>query len=187
CWGGVRACAAGGAGGVAVAEAGADPDALVAALRARQLTYSGPEHGDRRVELARRITQLGERGRRPAVEMWGRLWAIDVLWEHGELAGIEAEITRLRWCVEQQRSPLPGWHLLVCRAALAQARGELARAAALGDEAFALVAGTGHAAAFGARMSLLGAIGHHAGHAAEAVGPPLHLAVDAQLRAALFA
>ena len=87
-----------------------------------------------------------------------------MLWEHGELGGIEAEINRLRWCVEQQRSPLAAWHLLVCRAALAQARGELAQATALGDEAFALVAGTGHPAAFGARMSLLGAIGHHAGH-----------------------
>src|SRR5690349_16091705 len=172
---------------LALAEAGTDSDALVAALRARQLTYSGPEHNDRRAELARRMTLLGERERRPAVEMWGRLWAIDVLWEHGDLTGIEAEVTRLRWCVEQQRSPLPGWHLLVCRAALAQARGELAQATALGDEAFALVAGTGHAAAFGARMSLLGAVGHHAGHAAETFGPPVDLAVDAQLRAALFA
>ena len=162
-----------------LAEAGADPDALVAALRARQLTYSGPEHSDRRAELARRMTVLGEQERRPAVEMWGRLWAIDVLWEHGELGGIETEVNRLRWCVEQQRSPLAGWHLLVCRAALAQARGELAQATALGDEAFALVAGTGHPAAFGARMALLGAIGHHAGHAADAFGPPVDRAVDA--------
>src|SRR5690242_14261944 len=75
---------------------------------------------------------------------------------------------------------------MVCRAALAQARGELAQATALGDEAFALVAGTGHAAAFGARMSLLGAIGHHTGHVAESFGPPVDLA-DEQHRAALFA
>ena len=171
---------------LALAESGADPDALVAALRARQLICSGPEHRDRRAELARRMTVLGEEVRRPAVEMWGRLWAIDVLWEHGELGGIEAETTRLRWCVEQQRSPLAAWHLLVCRAALAQARGELAQATALGDEAFALVAGTGHPAAFGARMALLGAIGHHAGHHPETFGPPVDLA-DGQLRAALFA
>jgi DNA-binding CsgD family transcriptional regulator/tetratricopeptide (TPR) repeat protein len=173
---------------LALAEAGADPDALVAALRARQLTSSGPEHSGRRAELARRMTVLGEHERKPAVEMWGRLWAIDVLWEHGELGGIEAETNRLRWCVEQQRSPLAGWHLLVCRAALAQARGELAQAAALGDEAFALVAGTGHPAAFGARMSLLGAIGHHAGHAVDSFRPPVDHTVDVgQPRAALFA
>jgi ATP/maltotriose-dependent transcriptional regulator MalT len=130
---------------------------------------------------------LGELERWPTVEMWGRLWAIDVLWEHGELGGIETEVNRLRWCVEQQRSPLAGWHLLVCRAALAQARGELAQAAALGDEAFALVAGTGHPAAVGARMSLLGAISHHAGPAGESFGPPVDQAMDGQSRAALFA
>jgi ATP/maltotriose-dependent transcriptional regulator MalT len=170
-----------------LAESDADPDALVAALRARQLTYSGPEHSDQRAALARRMTVLGEQERKPAVEMWGRLWAVDVLWEHGELGGIEAEINRLRWCVEQQRSPLAGWHLLVCRAALAQARGELAQATALGDEAFALVAGTGHPAAFGARLSLLGAIGHHTGPAGDSFGPPVDHAVDGQSRAALFA
>ncbi len=70
---------------------------------------------------------------------------------------------------------------------MAQARGELAQAAALGDEAFALVAGTGHPAAFGARMSLLGAIGHHAGHAADSFDPPDDRTVDVgQPRAALF-
>jgi DNA-binding CsgD family transcriptional regulator len=173
---------------LALAEAGADPDALVAALRARQLTYSGPEHSDQRAELARRMTALGERERRPAVEMWGRLWTVDVLWEHGDLGGIEAEATRLRWCVAQQRSPLAEWHLLVCRAALAQARGEFAQAAALGDEAFALVAGTGHPAAFGARMSLVGTIGHHVGHTEDAFGPPVDQAFDVgDPRTALFA
>ena len=75
-----------------LAEACADPDALVAALRARQLTGSGPEHSDQRADLAARMTALGERQRRPAVEMWGRLWTIDVLWERGDLGGIEAEI-----------------------------------------------------------------------------------------------
>ena len=50
------------------------------------------------------------------------------------------------------------------------------------------MAGTGHAAAMGARMSLLGAIGHHVGHAAESFGPPEDQALDVgQVRAALFA
>ena len=165
----------------------------MAALRARQLTYSGPDHSDQRADLAARMTALGERLRRPAVEMWGRLWTVDVLWERGDLGGIETEVNRLQWCVEQQRSPMARWHLLVCRAALAQARGELVRAAELGDKAFALVAGTGHAAATGARMSLLGAIGHHVGHAAASFGPPDSDVTDdqamdvGQARATLFA
>ena len=176
------------ASALTLAEACAEPDALVAALRARQLTGSGPEHSDQRADLASRMTALGERQRRPAVEMWGRLWTIDVLWERGDLGGVEAEIERLRWCVEQQRSPLAGWHLLICRAALAQARGELAQARELGDEAFAQVAGTGHPAAMGARLSLLGAIGHHVGHATDSFGPPDERAMDVgQVRANLFA
>jgi ATP/maltotriose-dependent transcriptional regulator MalT len=175
------------ASALTLAEACDDPDALVAALRARQLTYSGPEHSDQRADLASRMTALGERQRRPAVEMWGRLWTIDVLWERGDLGGIESEINRLRWCVEQQRSPLAAWHMLVCRAALAQARGELAQARALGDDALALVAGTGHPAAMGARLSLLGAIGHHVGHPAEAFGMPHEFAMDVgEARATLF-
>ena len=173
---------------LALAGTGGDGDALVAALRARQLTCSGPEHSAERAELATRMTALGERLRRPAVEMWGRLWTVDVLWERGDLAAIATEVVRLRWCVEQQRSPLARWHLLVCRAALAQARGELTDAVALGAEAAGSMAGTGHPAAAGAHMSLLGAIGHHRGHPPESFGPPAAVpALDAgEVRAALF-
>ncbi|GAA1871414.1 AAA family ATPase [Pseudonocardia ailaonensis] len=169
---------------LALAQTEGDEDALVAALRARQLTCSGPEHTAERTDLAARMTALGERSHRPDVEMWGRLWMVDVLWERGDLTGIEAELTRLRWCVEQQRSPLAAWHLLVCRAALAQARGELATALALADEAYRLVAGLGHTAAVGARLSLLGAVGHHLGHAPPEPTPDLD---GGEVRAALFA
>jgi DNA-binding CsgD family transcriptional regulator/tetratricopeptide (TPR) repeat protein len=173
---------------LSLAESGDDGDALVAALRARQLTFSGPDHSAERADLAGRMTALGERLRVPAVEMWGRLWAIDVLWERGDLTGIAAEITRLRWCVEQQRSPLAGWHLLVSRAALAQARGELNEALELGDQAFRLMAGAGHPAAAGARLSLLGAVGHHLGHPAASFGPSDDQPMDTgEVRATLFA
>lgn len=173
---------------LSLAESGVDGDALVAALRARQLTYSGADHSLERADLAKRMTTLGERLRRPAVEMWGRLWAIDVFWEHGDLTRIAAEITRLRWCVEQQRSPLPGWHLLVSQAALAQARGEFDDALALGAKAFERMAATGHPAAAGAHLSLLGAIGHHRGHDAQSMRPPDgHLEDVGEVRAALFA
>ena len=148
---------------LAVAEACADPDAIVAALRANQLTHSGPEHAELRAELAARMTGLGERLGRPAVEMWGRLWTVDGCWERGDLAGVEAELARVRWCVAPQHSPLADWHLLVARAALAQARGELRTALELGRDALRLVAGTGHPAAAGAWLSLVGVVGHHLG------------------------
>ena len=174
---------------LAIAESSADADALVAALRARQLTFSDADHSLERAALAIQMTALGERAGRPPVEMWGRLWTIDVLWERGDLTGIAAEISRLRWCVEEQRSPLPRWHLLLARAALAQARGQLTEALALGDEAFALLADSGHPAAVGAHLSLLAAIGHHLGHLTPSFGaPPEDQAMYlGEVREALFA
>ncbi len=171
----------------ALETAGDDGDALVAALRARQLICTGPDHSDERADLAERMTALGVRLRRPAVQMWGRLWAIDVRWEHGDLAGIETELTLLRGCVEQVRSPMAGWHLLVGRAALAQARGELSAAIDLGEEAFRLVAGTGHPAAVGARMALRGAIGHHIGPPPDMLGAPGTGVDVGEVRESLFA
>lgn len=156
---------------LAAARDSGDPQAMVAALRARQLSASGPEHTDERRDLARQMTGLGERLRDPEVELWGRLWAIDAMWEAGELAGVTAELTRLRWCVQELPGPLARWHLLVARGALAQARGELDEALALSTEAFALLEPTGHPAAVGAHLAHLAAIGHHRGHPDGGTGP----------------
>ena len=82
--------------------------------------------------------------------MWGRLWAIDVRWEHGDLAGIAAETTRLRWCVEQQRSPLARWHLLVAGPRSRRPVAASTTPTTLGGTALRLMSGTGHTAAFGA-------------------------------------
>ena len=50
------------------------------------------------------------------------------------------------------------------------------------------LAGTGHPAAMGAHLSLLGAIGHHVGHATASFGPPEDGPMDVgQARNALFA
>jgi len=162
----------------AMALAGSDEQAQIAALRARQLTCSGPGHTAERQVLATRMTALGEQLRRPDVEMWGRLWAVDVCWEQGDPAGVAAESARLRWCVEQQHSPLARWHLLVTQAALAQSRGRLDDALDLGREALRLMSGTGHTGAFGAWMSLLSVVGHHRGHDPAAFGPPPGLGAD---------
>jgi DNA-binding CsgD family transcriptional regulator len=156
----------------AMALAGSDAQAQIAALRARQLTCSGPGHTAERHVLAARMTALGEQLRRPEVEMWGRLWSVDVCWERGDPAGVAAESARLRWCVEQQHSPLARWHLLVTQAALAQARGRFDHALDLGQEALRLMSGTGHAGAWGAWMSLLAVVGHHRGHDPAAFHPP---------------
>jgi DNA-binding CsgD family transcriptional regulator len=174
---------------LALAEESADTEALIAALRARQLAMSGPTHVEIRRVLAARMTALGEQLRRPEVEMWGRLWAVDALWEDCDLSGIAVELTRLRSCASALQTPLARWHVLITEAALAQAGGELDRALDRAAQAFSLLSPTGHPAAFGAYMSLVHAVGRHRGYSGEPFAdllraPPVDVG---QLREELFA
>jgi DNA-binding CsgD family transcriptional regulator len=160
---------------IELAEASGDDEALVAGLRARQLALSGVEHTATRLDVARRMTEVGERLRRPEVEMWGRLWRIDALWESGDLAAVAAELGQLAWSVEQQHNPIARWHLLRGRAALSQARGEFAEAIARATEAFEILSAADHPGAFGGFVALLGAVGHHTGAVAAPSGVGPHL------------
>jgi DNA-binding CsgD family transcriptional regulator len=141
-----------------------DAGAIVAALGARQLACSAPEHRDERAAIAGRMVEMGLVLRRPGVELRGRLWTIDTLWEDGDLAGIAAALGRLEWCARHVGGPLARWHLLGTRAALAQARGEFPLALELGRAAFDTIRAVGHPAAPGAYLSLVTALGHHIGH-----------------------
>ncbi|MFE1593963.1 AAA family ATPase [Nocardia sp. NPDC058705] len=163
-----------------------DPGVLAAALRARQLACSGPEHCDEHRVLADRMVEAGERARDPAVEMWGRLWRIDALWEQGELGEITGELSCLGWCSERTGGPMSRWHLLVARAALAQAHAEFDDALDLAGQAHALAAKLGHPAGEGAYRALLAVVGHHRGHRREALTPP-GAPVRGEVRNLLFA
>ncbi|WP_063047091.1 ATP-binding protein [Nocardia pseudovaccinii] len=147
-----------------LADACGDPEAVVAALRARQLACAAPEHRVERAELAARMTDAGLSLRSPSIELWGRLWAIDSQWERGELAAIGSELSRLRWCVRHTGGPMARWNLLVAEAALAQGHGDLDEALRLGGQARELAESIGHPAGYGAYRALVGTIGHHRGH-----------------------
>lgn len=165
-----------------------DDEALIAACRARQLAVSGPEHRAERSDLSDRMTELGRRLRRPEVEMWGRLWRIDVYWERGALASIAAEVTKLRLCVQRVGSPAARWHLLVTQAALAQAQGDFDAALRLGAEAADVMLSMEHPGGIGAYLSLLGVVGHHRGPDPMSIEPPRHLVPDpGEMRSELFA
>lgn len=174
-----------------LADSSEDVTAVVAALRARQLALSGPEHVEERTLVADRMIGAGVLLRQPSVEMWGRLWRIDAHWERGELRDITSALARLEWCVEHVGGPMARWHLLVARAALAQSVGRYDEAIAGGVEAFESVRMMRHPTAFGAFASLLCPIGHHIGHdrASEAVlpgawsGPPVD---PGEVRSAIF-
>ncbi len=168
-----------------------DPAATIAALKARQLCLSGPEHVDERSVLAGRMTEIGLTLRRPREEMWGRLWRIDTFWERGDLAAITAELPRLGWCVNHIGGPTARWHLLTVRAALASAHGRYDEALEVGRAAFETVRATNHPSAFGAYMSLLCALAHHVGPervaASRPTDLPINLPVDrGEVRDAIF-
>ncbi|WP_433726296.1 ATP-binding protein [Nocardia sp. CA-129566] len=147
-----------------LADACGDRDAVVAALRARQLACAAPEYRDERKELAARMTAAGIGMRNPSIELWGRLWTIDSQWERGELAAIGSELSRLRWCVRHTGGPMARWHLLVAEAALAQGHGDLDDALRLGGQAREVAESIDHPAGFGTHRALVANIGHHRGH-----------------------
>ena len=173
---------------LALAEETADAETMVGALRARQLAVSGPDHSDERSVLAARMVELGQQLRRPDVEMWGRLWTIDVLWERGQLAAIAGELRNLRWCVDRVGSPMAQWHWLVASAALAQARAQFDEALRLAGEAFAITQALRNDGGFGAYMALLSSVGRHTAYADMLLNPPAHLGPDTgEVRAQIFA
>lgn len=164
-----------------------DDEARLAAYRARQLAASGPDGHDERVELATRMTALGERLDRPDVEMWGRLWTIDTRWEVGDLSAVATETSRLQMATERVGGPVARWHLLVARAVLSQAQGQFDDARAIAGEAADLLRSTGHPGWFGGFMALLAGIGHHRGHEPIETDPPEGQEGDpGETRSALF-
>ncbi|MGW5240676.1 ATP-binding protein [Monashia sp. NPDC004114] len=171
-----------------VAESTNDPGTLAAALRARQLALSAPGYAVERLELASRMTALGQQQRRPGDEMWGHLWALDVLWQHGDLAGVERETGHLATCADALATPTARWHLLVARAAVAQARGRFDEALTTSDVARAVLERQGHPGAYGANMSLATVVGHHIGHRPEVMTPPPEFGVERDtVRGEIFA
>ncbi len=146
-----------------LAESKSDPATLVEALRARQLACCGPEGAAERVVLASRMLEAAAEQRSASVEMWGRLWRLDTMFESGQLAMILRELADLAICVERVRGPLAQWHLLEYSATLAQATGRFTEAISIGADAFALINDMGHPLAFGTYAAILGAVGMHIG------------------------
>ncbi len=146
-----------------VAESTGDPATLIEALRARQLACCAPEGATERAVLAARMLEASEEVRSASVEMWGRLWRLDTLFETGQLTRISRELADLAVCVERVRGPLAKWHHLEYSATLAQGTGRFADAISIGADAFALINDMGHPLAFGTYAAILGMVGMHIG------------------------
>jgi DNA-binding CsgD family transcriptional regulator len=155
-------------------ELSGDPDALVDALRARQLARSGPEGSAQRAVIAARMLDAARETGSAWVEMWGRLWRIDTLFEAGQLPVIARELPDLAGCAGRVQVPVARWHLLQYSATHAYAAGRYADAVQLAGEALKLMTDMGHPAAFGGYGAVVCPIAMHIGF--EAAGAATLLA-----------
>ena len=148
---------------LAAAESSADPVALVDALRARQLACCAPDGVAERAVLASRLLEAADAAGSAWLEMWGRLWRIDTLFEAGQLRSVRAELADLESCVARVPGPLGRWHFLETSATLALATGRFTEATRLAADAFKAFSDTGHPMAFGGCAVILGQAGLHIG------------------------
>jgi DNA-binding CsgD family transcriptional regulator len=148
---------------LAFADAAGDPVALVDGLRARQLACSGPDGLAERVVLAGRMLEAAGRLGSAWVEMWGRLWRIDTLFETGQLRGVQRELADLGSCLERLGGTVGRWHHLEGAATLALATGRFAEAARLAREAWKVFSDMGHPVAIGALAVILSQSALHVG------------------------
>ena len=148
---------------LAVAGSAGDPVALVDALRARQLACCAPDGVAERALLASRMLEAADAAGSAWLEMWGRLWRIDTLFETGQLRSVRPELADLESCVERVPGPLGQWHFLETSATLALATGRFTEAKRLAADAFKAFSDTGHPMAFGGCAVILGQAGLHIG------------------------
>ena len=141
------------------AEASGDPQALLDALRARQLACSAPEGVAERTRLAQRMLETAARTGSAWAEMWGRLWRIDTLFETGQLRAVQRELADLDICLDRVPGPIGRWHSLHCAATLAAATARFTEAMRLGAESYGVFSDMGHPIAFGAYSVILGQVG----------------------------
>jgi DNA-binding CsgD family transcriptional regulator len=148
---------------LSAAESAADPVALVDALRARQLACCAPGGLAERTTLAARMLEAADALGSAWVEMWGRLWRIDTLFETGQLRLVQRDLTDLGSCLDRLSGPVGRWHYLESAATLALATGRFTDAARLAREGFKLFSDMGHPAAIGGLSVILSQSSLHIG------------------------
>ncbi len=166
---------------LAAAESAGDPVALVDALRARQLACCAPEGLAERMVLACRMLEAAGALGSAWVEMWGRLWRIDTLFETGQLRLIQRELTDLGSCLDRLSGPVGRWHQLNIAATLALATGRFTEAARLAREGFKVFSDMGHPGAIGGLAVILSQSSLHIGLDRSGLAEAFDL-VPAQLR-----
>jgi DNA-binding CsgD family transcriptional regulator/tetratricopeptide (TPR) repeat protein len=119
---------------MAMAERSGRAEALVAAIHARHEVLEPVDHIDEVQALADRSIALAVDAGRPDAELWGRGWRVDTLLMRGDMAGFDAELSRLTALADRLGWPVARWHLLRARAARLALAGRFAEAYAVALE-----------------------------------------------------
>jgi DNA-binding CsgD family transcriptional regulator len=115
------------------------------------------------------------------VEMWGRLWRIDTLFETGQLRSVQRELADLSTCLDRLSGPIGRWHYLIGAATLALATGRYAEAQRLAREEFKVFSDMGHPGAIGGLAVILSQAALHIGLDRSGLADAFDL-IPAQLR-----
>ena len=155
-----------------LADASGDPDALIAALRARHHACSTPERVAERLALADRLAAVVRRAGRVSAGHWPHVWRIAAAFEEGRLHDVERELVPLHAAADRARKPLARWHLLRLTAIAAQAQGRFADALRHSGEALATVLPADLPSAARADAALRASVAHHVGTEGRDPVPP---------------
>lgn len=119
-----------------LARTSGDDRAVADALHARKEACPGPAGRAERMALASEMAAVAARSNGARAAMWGALWRIEALIEHGDLALAAEGLTGLRAAVDRVGGPVSAWHLDRVTACIALAQGAYEDAAAAGRRAF---------------------------------------------------
>lgn len=126
----------GSAAALGLARSSGDDRALAEALRARKEACPGPGGREERMALASEMAAVAGRSKGARTAMWGALWRIEALIEHGHLAVAAEGLPGLQAAVERVGGPVSAWHLDRVTACIALAQGAYDDAIAAGRRAF---------------------------------------------------
>ena len=140
---------------LALAEASGDPQALISALRAREMAAAGPDGHDVRVAVADRMIDLGHEHRSPRIEFWGLLTRVGACAEVGDLPAARSATATLAALADRVGEPIARWHVLRAQAAVCQGQGRFEEAAERAELALAESDGPWARGSYHAVMSLV--------------------------------
>jgi len=110
---------------LALARRAGDPAALAAALNARHVALWGPEHTERRLELASEMLDLARHADNNELALQARNWRVVDLLEIGDGPGVRDEIDTYAAVSADARLPAYAWYVPLWRATLALLEGQI--------------------------------------------------------------